>query len=45
MTEYELDRICERTACDCKCAKCPIMAKFMRSELGLDEYDEENDEW
>lgn len=37
MTEYELDQICQRTACDCKCMKCPLMAKFQRSELGLDE--------
>lgn len=43
MTEYELDQICERTACDANCYKCPLMAKFMRSELGLDEYDDEEE--
>lgn len=43
MTEWELDKICERTACDCNCMKCPYMAKFQRSELGLDEYDDDED--
>lgn len=46
MTEYELDQICSRVACDCKCMSCPFMAKFQRSELGLDEgYDEYDDEY
>lgn len=43
MTEYELDQICERTACDCKCLSCPFMAQYLRSELGMDE-DEYNEE-
>ena len=30
MTEYELDKICERqTDCDCNCMKCEIFAKYM----------------
>lgn len=37
MTEWELDQICERTACDCKCLLCPIMARYQRSQLGYDE--------
>ncbi len=44
MTEYELDQMCERTACDAKCWKCPLMARYQRSELGLDEEEEEYEE-
>ena len=29
MTEYELDKLCERNPdCDCKCIKCPLFAKY-----------------
>lgn len=32
MTDYELDQICERnTDCGCNCMKCPIFAKYYRS--------------
>lgn len=42
MTEYELDRLCERNPdCGCKCAICPLMTKYQRSQLGLDENDDE----
>lgn len=37
MTEWELDQICERTACDCRCLTCPYMARYQRSQLGYDE--------
>lgn len=40
MTEYELEQICERIACDFQCIKCPIMARFQRSQLGYDEFDD-----
>lgn len=43
MTEYELDQICQRTACDCNCMKCPYFAANQREELGLDEYDEDDE--
>ena len=33
MTEYELDKICERqTDCDCDCKKCAIFARYMNSK-------------
>lgn len=42
MTEYELDKACERNPnCDCKCMKCPLFARYQRSELGLDEESDE----
>lgn len=41
MTEWELDQICEHTACDCKCGKCPIWARYWNSQLGCDEEDYE----
>lgn len=44
MTEYELDQICQRTACDCQCIKCPIMARFQRSQLGYDEFDDDEED-
>ena len=32
MTEYELDKLCERNLdCDCKCIKCPLFAKYVES--------------
>lgn len=42
MTEYELDQICQRTACDCKCMKCPYFAQNQREELGLDDDDDDD---
>ena len=45
MTEYELDKLCERNPdCGCNCLKCPLMAMYQRSQLGLDDYDDEEDE-
>lgn len=33
MTEYELDRQCERqTDCDCNCMKCDLFAHYMRTK-------------
>ncbi len=33
MTEYELDKLCERNPnCDCKCIKCLLFAKYMNSK-------------
>lgn len=44
MTEYELDKICERqTDCDCKCMKCQIFAMYQRSQLGYNESHEDDD--
>lgn len=41
MTEYELDKLCERNPdCGCNCMKCPLMAKYQRSQLGLDDEDD-----
>lgn len=32
MTEFELDKICERQKyCDCNCMKCEIFAKYINS--------------
>lgn len=43
MTEYELDKMCERNPdCGCDCMRCELFARYQRSELGLDKYD--NDE-
>jgi len=40
MTDYELDRYCERhPECNCNCMKCPAFAQHQREELGLNEYD------
>lgn len=34
MTEYELDRACERNQlCDCDCMKCELFALWKRSEM------------
>ena len=44
MTEYELDQICERNPdCGCNCMKCEVFARYQRSQLGLDEYDDEEE--
>ena len=44
MTEYELNRICERSPNGgCNCMKCEVMAMYQRSQLGLDEDDDEED--
>ena len=33
MTEYELDKLCERLSdCDCNCMKCPLFAKYMNEK-------------
>lgn len=33
MTEYELDRMCEKMAdCDCNCMQCPLFAKYITSQ-------------
>lgn len=33
MTEYELDRMCEKMAdCDCNCMQCPLFAKYIKSQ-------------
>lgn len=33
MSEYELDKLCERNPqCDCNCIKCPLFAKYMNSQ-------------
>lgn len=46
MTEYELERFCERNPdCGCRCLKCPAMAEYQRSQLGLDEDDENDEDW
>lgn len=32
MTEYELDKLCERNPdCDGKCITCPLFAKYIES--------------
>lgn len=31
MTEYELDKLCERQDCDCNCARCELFARYARS--------------
>lgn len=42
MTDYELEKICERNPnCDCDCMKCPFFAAYQREELGLDNDNEE----
>lgn len=34
MTEYELERACERNPlCDCDCMKCALFAQRKRSEM------------
>ena len=47
MTEYELEAICERLPdCGCDCMRCQAFAAFQRTELGMDEcgeVDEEDD--
>ena len=43
MTEYELDKLCQSIDCDCQCMKCPYFAKYQRTELGLDECDDDDD--
>lgn len=33
MTEYELDKMCEKMAdCNCDCVNCPLFAKYMESQ-------------
>ena len=33
MTEYELDKICEKQKdCGCKCMQCELFAKYMRNK-------------
>lgn len=33
MTEYELDKMCEKMAdCNCDCINCPLFAKYMESQ-------------
>ena len=40
MTEYELDRLCEKNPnCGCDCMRCPLFAKYYRDENGLNDYD------
>ncbi len=40
MTEYELDKICERNPdCGCNCMRCEVMARYQRSQLGMDDID------
>ena len=44
MTEYELDKFCERNPhCGCNCIKCPAFTLYQRHELGYneDEYNED----
>ena len=42
MTEYELDRLFERNPdCGCNCMKCELFARYQRSELRLDDNDNE----
>lgn len=44
MTEYELDQICSRVDCDCKCMKCPYFAQMITEEWGLNEGCDEDDD-
>lgn len=42
MTEYELDKMCEcNPDCGCNCMKCELMARYQRSQLGMDENGED----
>lgn len=44
MTDYELSQFCARNPdCGCNCMKCPAFAANINKELGLNDYDNEED--
>lgn len=43
MDEWTFGQMCERTACDYNCMRCPLMARYQRELLGYDDEDEDDE--